>query len=129
MRCWCLLCGEPRATYTYIVEAYDVAGNVSPASPARSIRTYRAPARLAVSLVSGRPQLAWTASTDITGVVGYAIYRSTSGVLGPKVASTTATTWLDTNVQAGVTYAYGIRAYDAAGNMSASSTLVQATAQ
>ena len=119
----------PGATYTYIVEAYDVAGNVSPASPAKSIHTYRAPANVAVSLVNGRPQLAWTASTDITGVVGYAIYRSTSGVLGPRVASTAATTWLDTNVQTGATYTYGIRTYDAAGNMSAASTLVQATAQ
>ncbi len=115
-------------TYTYVLEAYDVAGNVSLASSPMSITVYRAPANVSVILINGQPQLTWNASIDIVGVAGYAIYRSTKRALGAKVASTTATTWLDTSAQSGVTYTYGVRAYDAAGSMSGPSTLVSITA-
>jgi galactose oxidase-like protein len=118
----------PGTTYTYAVEAYDVAGNVSVATSPASITVYRAPANLTVILTSGKPQLTWDASTDFVGVANYAIYRSTKGVLGGKVASTTATTWKDPSVKPGVTYTYGIKAYDSAGYTSGPSALVSITA-
>jgi len=110
--------------YTYTMAAYDVAGNVSPASPAQPVTIYRAPMHVTVALASGHPQLSWDASTEIAGLASYAIYRSTNGILGTRLANTSATTWDDTFAQTGVTYTYGVRAYDAAGNMSAASLLV-----
>ena len=68
-----------------------------------------------------RVGLSWTAATDDVGVAGYRVFRD--GVL---VSTTTATSWNDTSVTPGATYAYRVEAYDAAGN-SASSDLVSAT--
>ncbi len=74
--------------YTYAVKAYDAAGNISPASALKSIVAYQKPTKpgsFAVTLANGDPRLSWTASTDNVGVVGYNIYRSTNGTLGPVV--------------------------------------------
>ncbi len=115
------------STYTYALEAYDVAGNVGPATAPTSITVYLPPANVTVTLVGGKPQLSWNASTDIAGAPGYTIYRSIKGVLGGKVASTMTTTWLDPHILPGVKYTYGIKAYDSAGNTSGPSTLVTIT--
>ncbi len=64
--------------------------------------------------------LAWTASTDNVGVVGYTIQRN--GVLLTTI--TGATNYQDTSVLPNTTYNYRINAYDAAGNKSAFSTAV-----
>jgi Domain of unknown function (DUF1929) len=114
-------------TYAYALAAYDVAGNVSAASSPQNITVYRAPASVTANLTNGQPQVSWSASADIVGIAGYAIYRSTKGTLGAKVASTTATTWLDPSAQSGVTYTYGVKAYDPSGYMSGPSTLVSVT--
>ena len=113
-------------TYTYQIEAYDVAGNVSPAYSPLTVTVYRAPTNLAATLVNGRPLLSWSASTDV-GVSGYSIYRSTKGTLGAKVASTSTNQWSDTKALRGVTYTYGVKANDAAGRYSAPSALVKIT--
>jgi fibronectin type 3 domain-containing protein len=113
-------------TYTYQIEAYDVAGNVSPASSSSTVTVYRAPTNLTANLVNGHPLLSWDVSTDV-GVSGYSIYRSTTGALGTKVASTSTNQWLDTNTLTGVTYTYGVRANDTASRYSAPSALVSLT--
>ncbi len=124
---WVDTSAAPGSTYTYALGAYDVAGNVSAASSPNSIVVYRAPADVTAVLANNRPQLTWSASADIVGFAGYAIYRSTKGTLGAKVASTSATTWIDTSARSGVKYTYGVKAYDSAGYMSGPSALVSIT--
>ncbi len=63
-------------------------------------------------------RLNWNGSTDNVGVTRYLIFRSTNGSLGTQYATSTTTTYLDTNVTPGVTYTYAIKAIDAAGNTS-----------
>jgi fibronectin type 3 domain-containing protein len=81
------------------------------------------PTELSIALANGYPKLAWTASTDAVGVAGYSIFRSTNGTLGAEIALTPETSWTDATAQEGTTYTYGVRAYDAAGNLSKASAL------
>ena len=60
--------------------------------------------------------LAWNASTDNVGVAGYRIYRS-----GTEIGASPVTSSVDTAVVKGVSYSYTVKAYDAAGNLSAAS--------
>ncbi|NUR72133.1 MAG: carbohydrate-binding protein [Hamadaea sp.] len=66
----------------------------------------------------------WDASTDNVGVVRYDVFRD-----GVKVGSVTppATCFTDTTVQPDTTYAYTVKAYDAAGLSSAASTAISVT--
>ncbi len=63
-------------------------------------------------------EISWQASTDNVGVTGYEVHRSTNGLLGPVIATTTDTNFADTTATAGTTYTYAIKAVDAAGNTS-----------
>jgi hypothetical protein len=68
--------------------------------------------------------LAWRASTDNVGVVGYGAYRGAT-----RVANVTSgTSYRFTGLTCGKSYALGVEAYDAAGNTSARATLNAATA-
>jgi hypothetical protein len=61
-----------------------------------------------------RVALSWTASTDAVGVVGYRVYRD-----GALVGTSSDTTYTDNpGGKKGMTYAYYVVAYDAAGNVS-----------
>ncbi|NRQ31395.1 PKD domain-containing protein [Nonomuraea sp. NN258] len=79
----------------------------------------------------GSAQLSWTASTDNVGVSGYMVHRSTTPGFTPsganQVGSTESTSFADSGLVAG-TYYYRVRAFDAAGNVSASSAESSATA-
>jgi hypothetical protein len=73
-----------------------------------------------------RIDLAWSAASDNVGVTGYEIRRAL-GTGTPGAFATVADTTLrfaDTSVQAGRTYAYDVRARDAAGNLSSASNRV-----
>ncbi len=118
--------------YTYAVKAFDAAGNISPASALKTIEAFQPPTKpgsFAVTLANGDPRLNWTASTDNVGVVGYNIYRSTNGALGPLFAQAPAAPWVDTSAVAGVRYTYAVKARDAAGHLSAATALKTVTAQ
>ncbi|MEU9137431.1 glycoside hydrolase family 6 protein [Streptomyces sp. NPDC048404] len=81
------------------------------------------PGGLAVSsTTSNSAALSWSASTDNTAVTGYDVYRD-----GTKVGSATTTSYTDSGLAASTTYTYTVKAKDAAGNVSASSTAVSAT--
>ncbi|WP_329298172.1 glycoside hydrolase family 6 protein [Streptomyces sp. NBC_00659] len=81
------------------------------------------PGGLAVgSTTSNSATLSWSASTDNTAVTGYDVYRD-----GTKVGSATTTSYTDSGLAASTTYAYTVKAKDAAGNVSSSSTAVSAT--
>jgi len=71
---------------------------------------------------SSKIDLSWTAATDNVGVAGYKVFRD-----GTQVASTTGTSYQDTGLSEATTYGYTVSAYDAAGNESARSALVNGT--
>ncbi len=71
------------------------------------------------AISSTQVNLAWTASSDNTGVTGYDIYRN--GTL-LTTTSGTGTTYSDTSVTASKLYSYTLDARDGAGNVSAQSS-------
>jgi chitodextrinase len=74
---------------------------------------------------SSQINLSWTASTDNVGVTGYNIYRG--GTLIATLGAVTA--FQNTGLAASTTYTYTVRAFDAAGNVSVSSSSASATTQ
>ena len=118
---WQLSCGESVAVE---VEAFDRAGNRSPRAsatvssapcPDRSPPT--APSRFRqVATSDTAVVLAWTASTDDTGVVGYGVYRSGLPMTTSPEPSVTLAP-----LSCGSTYEYAVDAVDAAGNRSSRS--------
>ncbi|MNQ86089.1 Beta/alpha-amylase precursor [compost metagenome] len=66
--------------------------------------------------------LSWSASTDTVGVTGYEIWRN-----GVKVATTASTSYTNTGLTANTAYSYTVKAYDAAGNLSAESAAISVT--
>ncbi|MDP1558203.1 MAG: fibronectin type III domain-containing protein [Nitrosomonas sp.] len=82
-----------------------------------------APASLNAAVTSSQTNLSWGASTDNVAVTGYNIYRN-----GVKIGTSTETSFSTFNsLVAGVSYNYTVRAYDATGNLSASSNTVTVT--
>ncbi len=85
---------------------------------------------LASAVSSSQINTSWVASTDGgSGLAGYKIERCTgSGCTSfAQIATTTATSYSNTDRAARTTYRYRVRAYDAAGNNSAYSNIVSAT--
>jgi fibronectin type 3 domain-containing protein len=81
------------------------------------------PNGLAASPVSPtRVDLSWTASTDDVAVAGYDIYRDTN-----KIGTTTNASYSDITATANTSYTYTVRAFDAAGNVSADSSPANVT--
>ena len=68
--------------------------------------------------------LTWTASTDNVGVAGYQVFRG-----GVQVATTTTNSYNDTGLLPTTGYTYTVTAFDAAGNISATSSPSSATTQ
>ena len=75
--------------------------------------------------------LSWSASTDNVGVTGYRVERCQgSGCTSfAQVGTPTGTTFSDTGLSASTLYRYRVRAVDAAGNLGAYSSIVNATTQ
>jgi hypothetical protein len=82
------------------------------------------PTGLTAAARAGGVDLAWAASSDDAGVVGYSVYRD--GVLVANVGGGLLA-YTDTSVVPGVAYAYAVDAVDAAGNRSAQSGAAGAT--
>ncbi len=119
-------------TYSYTVSARDAAGNSSAQSAAVNGTTQApdttppsVPAGLTANGVSQtQVNLSWTSSSDNVGVTGYNVFRN-----GVQIATPTTTTYQDTGLTSGTTYAYTVAAHDAAGNTSVQSTAVNGTTQ
>jgi glucose/arabinose dehydrogenase/fibronectin type 3 domain-containing protein len=123
------------STYRYQVRAVDAAGNLSAYSSIVPATTPTAPDTTAPSAPTGltataisttRIDLGWTASTDNVGVTGYRVERCQgSGCTSwAQVATPTTTSYSDTGLTQNTTYRYRVRAVDAAGNLSAYSSIV-----
>ena len=93
---------------------YTVVDTVAPSQPLALTAT-------AVNK-SKQIQLTWRPSTDNLAVSFYLVSRN-----GVTVGTTTATDWSDSAWTAGATYAYVVRAVDAAGNTSQSSNTATVT--
>jgi hypothetical protein len=82
------------------------------------------PGGLSASLKGKNVKLSWNAATDNVGVSGYAIWRD-----GARIGDTTDTGYVDNSAPAGTTCTYTVSAYDAAGNMSATSNTTSVTSR
>ena len=122
---------QEKVRYTYSLKAFDAAGNLSALTALRSVTPSQAPTTpvLSVALSNGDPRLSWTASTDNVAVAGYIVYRSNTGGGGSEVARVTSLSWVDATARSGRRYYYNVRAYDAAGNLSARSSILSVVAQ
>jgi len=123
--------------YTFSVKALDNAGNESSASNSLSVTTNapvgndtQAPTAPGALHIMGAPtasslMLMWNASTDNVGVSGYRIYNGSTLV---TTVAGTATFYTVTGLSASTAYTFNVRAIDAAGNVSAASTVSGTTA-
>lgn len=117
---------NPNTTYCYTVKAYDAKGNISGAQPESCAKTAgnintsdttapTSPTNLIATVLSNsRIDLKWTASTDDVGVVGYKIFAG-----NVEVGTSSSGSYSVTNLEPITTYCYSVKAYDAAGNISA----------
>lgn len=118
-------------TYTFNVKAKDADGNVSPLSNTVSVTTAApdttaptAPTLSASGTTMTTTNLSWTGATDNVGVTSYDVYQGAT-LLG----NTTFTTYNVTGLTAATTYAFTVKAKDAAGNISVASNVVSVTTQ
>ena len=117
-------------TYSFYVKAKDAAGNVSTASNTVNVTTLTSPDTTAPTAstlsasgtTTSSTNLTWTAATDNIGVVGYEVYQN--GVLR---TTTSSTSFVASGLSAASTYNFFVKAKDAAGNVSSSSNLANAT--
>jgi len=93
------------------------------AAPTTDTTAPSVPASLASSAKTDTTvSLIWTASTDNVGVTGYDIYNGST-----KIGTSTTTSFTAAGLNAGTTYSFTVKAYDAAGNVSASSRAISVT--
>jgi chitodextrinase len=109
--------------------ARDAAGNTASTGVTVSVNNFSdtqapaVPTKLTASPVSSSQiNLGWASSTDNIGVTGYKVYRG-----GVQIATTATTSYSNTGLAASTTYSYSVSAFDAAGNVSAQTSPVQAT--
>lgn len=122
----------PSSSYSFTVKAKDAAGNVSPASNTATVTLGAAdttpptsPGNLSVTAkTSTSVTLTWSAATDNVGVTGYDIYQGT--VLATSVNGSTLTASIS-GLTPGTAYSFTVKAKDAAGNVSAASSVVSVT--
>ena len=120
----------PSTAYNATVRAYDAAGNYSTLAPVLAVKTLSSngqdvtppsqPANLAASTTSSSGfTVSWTASTDNVGVVGYQVW------IGNVATKVSGTSYTAAGLVAGSAYNVTVRAYDAAGNWSALTPVLQ----
>jgi glucose/arabinose dehydrogenase len=128
----------PGVVWGFYVNARDAAGNVSQAS-ATVLHTFppcqpdtqppTAPTNLTGSASGTTVTLRWNAATDNVAVRAYDIYRNNTKVGSVSTTSATPpdTSFIDSGLSAGTTYAYYIVARDAQANLSPHSNAISVT--
>jgi chitodextrinase len=122
-------------TYSYFVEAFDLAGNVSAPSSSVQVTTWSttppsAPANLVATATNTQEiNLTWSASTDKVTIGTYHVFRGTSANNLTQVGSTysTPTSYINYPLTPSTTYYFGVEAEDSDGNVSPMSKIVSAT--
>jgi len=74
------------------------------------------------NITSSSATISWNASSDNVGVTGYEVYRN-----GSLISTVTTTSYSATGLTAATTYAFTVKAKDAAGNISAASSALNVT--
>ena len=117
-------------SYTFVVTAKDAANNTSANSNTVNVTTSdttapSAPSGLTASnTTQTSTDLSWTASSDNVSVTGYNVYKD-----GTFLATTTATSYNATGLTAATSYAFTVKAKDAANNISNTSNTASVTTQ
>jgi chitodextrinase len=125
-------------TYRYRVRASDGAGNLSQYSAIATATTPAAPdttspaaptGLTAAAVSTSRIDLAWAAATDNVGVTGYRVERCQGASCSNfgEVGTPAGTAFSSTGLTANTSYRFRVRAVDAAGNLSAYSSIVNAS--
>jgi chitodextrinase len=121
--------GLPNGVYTVQSRARDAAGNTTTTEPVSvtvdnpDLTSPTSPQDLVASNVQAHSvALSWSVASDDRGVTGYRVYRGTT-----LVGTVTDTSFTDTGLIDATAYTYSVHAFDAAGNVSASSPEVVVT--
>lgn len=109
-------------TYSYVVSAFDAAGNNGAASNTAIVTVPdtlapTAPGKPAAVLQGGAVKLSWLAATDNVGVTSYTVKRG-----GTALGTVTGLAYTDPVAKQGQTYTYTVTASDAAGNVGSASS-------
>ena len=110
---------HPTTTTTYTLNATNVHGTYS---ESRTVSIDDAPPSVpagvtAVGVSSNEIDLSWVTSTDAFGVAGYHIFRD-----GNFLTTTASTSYQDIGLLPNALYVYNLTAFDAVGNVSATSS-------
>jgi hypothetical protein len=110
----------PFSTFDAMYLTYTAADTTAPSAPSNLTAT---------ATGSSSIQLSWMPSTDNIGVTGYRVERCAGASCSSftQVATTTSASFLDSVLASATTYRYRVRASDAAGNLSAYSSIQSAT--
>jgi titin len=124
--------------YSYRVVATNASGDSAPSAvvsattpAAADTQPPNTPTKLKANAAKSKVNLTWTGSTDSgSGVAGYRVYRSSTGLEGSfTLLTTTASTSASVQAPSGVALWYRVTAYDVAGNHSVPSPAVRAVAR
>jgi fibronectin type 3 domain-containing protein len=122
-------------TYSYFVEAFDLAGNLSAPSLTAQVTTWSstpptAPANVLGTAVSCQEiNLTWSSATDKIAIGSYRVFRGTSAGNLTQVGSTysTPTSYINYPLAPSTPYYFGVEAVDTDGNVSPMSVVVSAS--
>lgn len=113
----------PGNSYTYVIKAYDAAGNLSEGSFPLKVSTvsdYQAPSTPSALSASSTDytevSLNWEPSSDNTGIKNYEVFRN-----GIKAATAVKAGCICKGLAPGGKYVFSVKAVDIAGNYSAQS--------
>ncbi len=123
-------------TYSYQLQAFDAAGNLSALSAPTTVTTLlvedttppSVPANVqGIAVANQQIQLTWSPSTDDFAIGGYEVFRGSSPTSLSPYAVSTNTWFTDSSVTANTTYYYAVESFDPSGNYSAQSNVVTVT--
>ncbi len=122
-------------TYTYAVQAFDLAGNLSAMTAPVTTRTTgaagpTAPANVLAAAVSCyKTTVTWSPSTDSLGVSQYLVFAGTSpsSLAQVGVTSGSITSYADSALSPAVTYYFAVQAEDKNNNLSPMSAVAAVT--
>lgn len=107
------------ATDTFTVQTLVGGDTTPPSAPSNLVAT-----PVAVSQID----LSWSSSTDNWSLGGYQVFKSGPGTTSfSQIATTTSVSYSDIGLTSSTTYSYYVTAFDDAGNISASSSVVSTT--
>jgi chitodextrinase len=123
------------ATYSYFVEAFDLAGNVSAPSLTVQVTTWNtipptAPANVVGTAVSCQEiNLTWSASTGQIAISSYRVFlgASASNLIQVGTSYSTPTAYNNYLLTPSTTYYFGVEAVDTDGNVSPMSAIGSAS--